>query len=126
MRWVFWSDDRSRHDWYINFQRPFRRTTHGIDTLDLELDIWVPGDGSPYRWKDVDHFEERAKAGGFAEGEADRVREEARELAAVLERGEAWWDLAWARWRPNDTWTITDPVPYKLAESVRPVTTVPS
>ncbi|MFG3013369.1 DUF402 domain-containing protein [Streptomyces cinerochromogenes] len=118
--WVFWSDDRSRHDWYVNFQRPFRRTTHGIDTLDLELDIRVPGDGGPYRWKDVDHFESRAQAGGFAAGEADRVREAARELTRALDRGETWWDPAWSQWRPEASWTVPERVPLTVAESARP------
>ncbi|GHC68217.1 hypothetical protein GCM10010507_53300 [Streptomyces cinnamoneus] len=104
-----------------NFQRPFRRTTHGIGTLDLELDMWVPGDGSPYRWKDVEHFEARAASGGFAEGEAERVREESRSLAAALERGEAWWDTGWAHWQPDDGWGLPDAVPYPLAASVCPI-----
>ncbi|KUJ69001.1 hypothetical protein ACZ90_14195 [Streptomyces albus subsp. albus] len=120
--WVFWSEDRSRHDWYVNFQQPFRRTTHGIDTLDLELDIWVPGDGGPYRWKDVEHFEERAAAGGFADGEAERVRAEAQALAARLDRGEAWWDAAWARWSPAESWGVPPAVSDALARSVRPLT----
>ncbi|MET8101570.1 DUF402 domain-containing protein [Streptomyces sp. NPDC005236] len=45
--------------WYVNFQEPMRRPLDGFDTLDQELDLRIPGDGSPYRWKGVDEFEER-------------------------------------------------------------------
>lgn len=43
--WVFWSGPNREFDcWYINLQQPFRRTTTGYDTLDMELDIVVPVD----------------------------------------------------------------------------------
>ncbi|MFE2063286.1 DUF402 domain-containing protein, partial [Streptomyces sp. NPDC059467] len=60
-------------DWYVNFQEPMRRTERGFDTLDQELDLLLPADGSPYRWKDEDHFAERHRSGGFTDEEAGGV-----------------------------------------------------
>src|SRR5947209_19745713 len=56
--WVFWTgDQRDFAGWYVNFQEPFRRTEHGYDTQDLELDIWVPP-GGPWEWKDIELLEQ--------------------------------------------------------------------
>ncbi|WP_433716276.1 DUF402 domain-containing protein [Nocardia sp. CA-084685] len=41
--------------WYVNFQLPFTRTTDGVDTSDLHLDLIVEPDLS-YRWKDEDEY----------------------------------------------------------------------
>ncbi|WNI19786.1 DUF402 domain-containing protein [Actinacidiphila sp. ITFR-21] len=40
--------------WYINFQRPMRRTTNGFDTFDLLVDLVVAPDLSSWQWKDED------------------------------------------------------------------------
>ena len=41
--WHFWDGPERRFaGWYLNLQRPFRRTPIGYDTQDLELDVWIP------------------------------------------------------------------------------------
>ncbi|MEU3370492.1 DUF402 domain-containing protein [Streptomyces sp. NPDC006660] len=85
-------------DWYVNFQQPLRRTARGFDTLDQELDLVITADGSSYVWKDVDHFEERVRSGGFGPGEAEAVREAAAEVVRLIEHGEPWWER-WRDWR---------------------------
>ncbi|MEV5505348.1 DUF402 domain-containing protein [Streptomyces orinoci] len=96
--------------WYVNFQLPLRRTERGFDTLDQELDLWIPGDGSPHRWKDVAEFEERVRSGGFTAAEEKAVRAAAAEVAGLLERGECWWE-AWRDWRAPQEWEVPAAVP---------------
>ncbi|KOU42091.1 hypothetical protein ADK55_26485 [Streptomyces sp. WM4235] len=91
--------------WYVNFQEPMRRTPDGFDTLDQELDLWIPGDGSPYRWKDVDEFEERVRSGGFTTHEEASVRAAAAEVVALVERGAGWWE-EWRDWRAPTSWEV--------------------
>jgi|tagenome__1003787_1003787.scaffolds.fasta_scaffold20812919_2 hypothetical protein len=96
--------------WYVNFQEPMRRTERGFDTLDHELDLVLPGDGSPYRWKDEDHFEERRRCGGFTEEEASAVRSAAAAVVELVERGTGWWE-AWRGWRAPREWEVPETVP---------------
>lgn len=42
--------------WYVNFERPHRRTAIGIDTFDLFLDLVITPDLSTYSWKDEDEY----------------------------------------------------------------------
>ncbi|MFJ6701081.1 DUF402 domain-containing protein [Streptomyces sp. NPDC091272] len=96
--WARWEGARLS-DWYVNFQRPMRRTERGFDTLDQELDLVIAADGSGYAWKDVDHFEERVRTGGFEPGEAEAVRAAAAEVVNLVEHGECWWEQ-WRDWQP--------------------------
>ncbi|MFI2778366.1 DUF402 domain-containing protein [Streptomyces sp. ALB3] len=96
-------------EWYVNFQAPLVRTERGFDTLDHELDLIIPGDGSPHRWKDVEHFEERVRTGGFTPGEEATVRAAAREVEALVVKGECWWE-EWRDWRAPAGWTVPGPV----------------
>ncbi|MFE4053343.1 DUF402 domain-containing protein [Streptomyces sp. YIM B13518] len=95
--------------WYVNFQHPMRRTAHGFDTLDLELDLWIPGDGSPYRWKDVAEFHELERSGGLSVSEAAQVRQAAAEVTDLLAQGTPWWEK-WRDWRPPRDWTVPGPI----------------
>jgi hypothetical protein len=97
-------------DWYVNFQEPMRRTDRGLDTLDQELDLLLPADGSPYRWKDEDHFEERRRSGGFTEEEAAAVRSAAASVVDLVDRGAGWWE-PWRDWRAPEGWAVPDAVP---------------
>ena len=87
-----------------------RRTERGFDTLDPELDLVLPADGSGYVSKDVDHFEERVRAGGFDLGEAEAVRASAAEAVDLIERGDCWWEQ-WRDWQPPTRATVPGPVP---------------
>ncbi|MFJ8076283.1 DUF402 domain-containing protein [Streptomyces sp. NPDC096176] len=107
--WARWQGAELK-DWYINFQRPMRRTERGFDTLDQELDLVIPADGSGYAWKDVDHFEERVRAGGFEPGEAEAVRASAAEVVDLIERGDCWWEQ-WHDWQPPTDATVPGRVP---------------
>lgn len=104
---AFWrGPERAFAGWYVNFQTPFRRTAIGLDTLDHELDIWIPADGGAWVWKDCDRLERSVHDGRFTEAEADAVRAEGARVAAELDAGRRWWDERWARWEPDRAWPV--------------------
>ena len=99
--WHFWEEpDRRFAGWYVNFQQPFERTAIGYDTLDLELDIWIPADGD-WQWKDAEVLDERVREGRFTQAEVDGVRRDGERLAADLGAGRRWWDERWRALRPG-------------------------
>jgi RimJ/RimL family protein N-acetyltransferase len=85
-------DEHGRHvSWYVNFERPLRRTPFGFDTLDHKLDLVVEQDGE-VRWKDVDELEGAARAGVV---DAEEVRAAARRVLA-----EPSWPTGWEEHAP--------------------------
>ena len=83
--------------WYVNFERPLRRTRVGWDTFDEKLDLLVFPSGS-YEWKDEDELEEAAALGlldaGAVRAEASRFLEE-------------WpFPTGWEEWQPDPAWPV--------------------
>ena len=91
--WHFWDGPERRFSgWYVNLEEPFRRTSTGYDTADLELDIWIPARGT-WRFKDEELLEERVRDGRYTVSQRDairalgcRARREARPRRAVVGR----------------------------------------
>ena len=105
--WLFWfGDTRDFRGWYVNFQEPFRRTTRGYDTQDLELDIWAPVDGA-WEWKDREVLDQRVREGRLTRGQVAAVLEDGERVGALLDAGDRWWDDAWASWAPDEGWDTT-------------------
>ena len=76
----FWNGpDRRFAGWYLNLEEPFRRTATGYDTQDLELDVWVPVDGS-WQLKDSDLLDQRVRESRFTEEQAVAIRRVGDEL----------------------------------------------
>ena len=95
--YVFWNEDWELTHWYVNFERPLRRSLVGFDTFDEKLDLIVRPDGS-YEWKDEDELEQAAAVGLL---DADEVRAEA---ARVLDD---WpFPTGWEDWRPDPAWPV--------------------
>ncbi|MER7701421.1 DUF402 domain-containing protein [Kitasatospora sp. NPDC097605] len=69
--------------WYVNFERPYRRTAIGIDTFDLFVDLVVDPDLSAHRWKDEDEYDQ-ARRLGLVDDTLHRLVERARERALAL------------------------------------------
>ena len=102
--WHFWTGpERTFAGWYINLQEPFRRTSVGYDTQDLELDILVTPQGS-WTYKDWDLVEQRVHEGRFTAGQAEEIRTDAKRIAGDLSNGERWWDPSWSSWLPDRSW----------------------
>ncbi|MDX6428935.1 MAG: hypothetical protein QOE54_1301, partial [Streptosporangiaceae bacterium] len=53
---LFFDREHRLSRWYINFQRPYRRTQLGVDTFDLFLDLVVNPDLSSWVWKDEEEY----------------------------------------------------------------------
>ena len=103
--WVFWTGPGREHaGWYVNLQEPFRRSSLGFDTQDLELDIVVELDGS-WRWKDDEQLEGWVARGRWTPAEVAAIRAEGARVAADLEAGRRWWSDEWAAWEPDPAWT---------------------
>ena len=102
--WHFWDGpDRRFAGWYLNLQEPFRRTSVGYDTQDLELDVWIPV-GEPWRLKDEEKLEQRVRDGRYTEEQAAATRALGPRSARCSDRGERWWSDRWASFEPEPTW----------------------
>ncbi len=93
---------------YLNLQEPFRRYDGGFDTLDHELDFWLPAEGD---WvvKDAELFEERVREGRYSTARAEAVRDTGRAIAELLTNRFYWWDSSGQGWSPPDDWLGIDP-----------------
>ena len=98
--WISWLDDGEQWGWYVNLQRPFRRTRLGFETMDLMLDVTIELDRT-WRWKDEDELALFVERGVFDEALAERLREEGLEVARRAERNEGLFAEDWADWRPH-------------------------
>jgi hypothetical protein len=100
--WVSWLPSGEHWGWYVNLQRPFRRTELGFETMDLVLDLIVDPDGS-WRWKDEDELATWVARGVFEPELAERIRAEGE---SVLAR--AAWPTGWEKWRPDPAWELPE------------------
>jgi predicted RNA-binding protein associated with RNAse of E/G family len=97
--WVSWLDDGTQWGWYVNLQRPYRRTVIGFETMDLALDVLVENDRT-WRWKDEDELETFVTAGVLDGSLADHLRVEGLRVARKAERNEPPFDESWSLRRP--------------------------
>jgi hypothetical protein len=95
--YVFWRGDEELSHWYVNFERPLRRSRVGFDTFDEKLDLIVRPDGS-YEWKDEDELEQAAAVGLL---DAHAVRAEAAKVIAEWP-----FPTGWEGWRPDPAWPL--------------------
>ena len=75
--WVSFLESGEQLGWYVNFQQPYARMRHGIDAMDLSLDITIDPDKRAWQWKDEDEFALLVERGLIDGVTAERVREEA-------------------------------------------------
>lgn len=105
--WVGWEENWSPYGWYVNFQRPYQRTSYGIQTMDLMLDIVVDQDRT-WRWKDEDEFEALVTPGFISEAEARCVRADARDMVLDIEANRPPFNQPWHDWRPDPLWPVPE------------------
>ena len=101
--WVSWLDDGAQWGWYVNLQRPFRRTDRGFETMDLALDVVIATDLT-WAWKDEDELATFVSEGVFDDALAERLRAEGLRVAGRAERNESPFDEPWPSWRPDPGW----------------------
>ena len=93
-------------NWYINFQKPLRRTRIGYDTFDLLLNLVVAPDLSSWSWKDEDEYTQARKLGVVTESD-HRAVDEARAQAITLietQAGPFAESSGWQTWPVDPTW----------------------
>ncbi len=94
--------DRVFLGWYVNFQRPVRRTADGLSTMDLMLDLVAEPDGDS-RWKDEHEYDEALRRGLISPEEGLGI---ARDRQVVLDRlaaRDGAFSGQWTTWCPPDT-----------------------
>jgi Protein of unknown function (DUF402) len=105
--WVSWLPGGEHWGWYVNLQRPFRRTELGFETMDLALDVLVDPDRS-WRWKDEDELETFVEHGVFDRSLAERIRTEALEVVERARNDEPPFSDPWPEWRPDPSWDLPE------------------
>jgi hypothetical protein len=101
--WVSWLPSGEHLGWYVNFQRPYRRTATGIEAMDLMVDIVVDPDRS-WRWKDRAEFEQCAARGLFDAEVVGSVQAEAAAVIAAISAARPPFSSAWPAWVPPEPW----------------------
>jgi predicted RNA-binding protein associated with RNAse of E/G family len=96
--------------WYVNFERPLRRTTEGFDTMDEILDLVVTRDFTTWTRKDSDELELAVSMGFFRPDDAARLDESCRAVESSLARGDIPWPHEWATWRASIESLSGDPL----------------
>lgn len=104
---VSWTGAGECMGWYVNFQRPFRRTERGIQTMDLMLDLIVDQDRR-WRWKDEDEFEALVGSGIITDVEAGCVRDAAQAVLRDLDEHEPPFCHPWHDWHPEPSWATPE------------------
>lgn len=110
-------------NWYVNFEHPTRRTTHGFDTFDLTVDLVVDPDLTRWEWKDEDEYAHVRRLGIVTDTEHQAVEAARAEVLAMLTERTGLFVEAerWAAWRWEPAWpTPRLPQPRKAAERVAP------
>ena len=101
--WVSWLPNGEHWGWYVNLQRPFRRSRLGFETMDLALDLIIDADGS-WRWKDEDELETFVERGVFEPDLPARLRAEALGVVELAEHRGGPFGEPWPEWRPEAEW----------------------
>jgi hypothetical protein len=99
----FFDDDDSRWTWYVDFERPYRRTSVGYDTLDLMLDLVIAPDGTSH-WKDEDEYDQGRRLGIITDDDHKNVSQAKEQVLSLLERREGPFDESWTTWRRDPGW----------------------
>jgi len=90
--------------WYINFELPGRRTSIGIDTFDLLLDLVADIESLRYRWKDEDEYAQGRRLGLIDDALHARVDAARQEAVALLESRQGPFASHWSDFRPDPAW----------------------
>ncbi|MGW5360868.1 DUF402 domain-containing protein [Actinopolymorpha pittospori] len=100
---LFFRDDDFAK-WYVNFERPYRRTEIGIDTFDLLLDLVIDPDLS-FRWKDEDEYRQGRRLGIITDAEHRRVEQAREQVIALFNQRTGPFAEHWQSWRRSAEWS---------------------
>lgn len=111
------ADGHRMRCWYVNFERPSRRTEIGYDTFDLLVDLVAEPDLSAWRWKDEDEYAQARRLGVVDDADHRAVEEARGRVVAMIEGREGPFsgDGGWPEWHAQ---AAAWPVP-RLPDGVR-------
>jgi predicted RNA-binding protein associated with RNAse of E/G family len=100
------ADNHRLDRWYVNFQRPWRRTAIGFDTFDLLVDLVVAPDRSGWVWKDEDEYAQARRLGVVSEADHAAVEAARGQVVAMIEHGDGPFasEAGWDRWHSDPSW----------------------
>jgi len=99
---LFQHEDGTLRGWYVNLERPQRRTQRGFDYEDDLLDVWVAVGAEP-ELLDEDELEEAISRGFISHERAADVRANAERVLA-----DPPWPTGWEEWQPEPGWQVPD------------------
>jgi len=100
---LFQAENGRLRGWYVNLERPQRRTSRGFDYEDELLDVWMPVDGDDPELLDEDELEEAVARGYVSTERAAVIRANAERVLA-----EPPWPTGWEDWQPEPGWQVPD------------------
>jgi hypothetical protein len=99
---LFQHEDGRLRGWYVNFERPQRRTPRGFDYEDDLLDVWVAVGAEP-ELLDEDELDEAVARGFVSNERAAEIRVNAERVLA-----DPPWPTGWEDWEPEPGWQVPD------------------
>lgn len=91
--------------WKVDFGRPYRRVTDGIESRDLFVDLLVQRDGTA-EWKDEGEYETARRLGLVSPEEHERIAEARQQVEDMLANRSGPFDEQWTRWRVDPAWSL--------------------
>ncbi|EAR08827.1 hypothetical protein MED297_04137 [Reinekea sp. MED297] len=113
---LFWDASTDQFlGYYINFELPYKMSTVGYDSLDLDLDLMVYPNGK-YQWKDVDEYRAAVECGGITPEWAAHLDAAKQAVLTKIEQKQALvsFDVAEQYQRMHST-PVTFPVQWQTA-----------
>ena len=98
---LFTNHDGSFRGWYVNLERPQRRSRFGFDYEDELLDVWIQLGTEP-ELLDEDELEEAVRRGFLSHKRAAEVKTTAERVLP-----EPPWPTGWEEWRPEPGSQVT-------------------
>jgi len=102
----FFSAEGRSGGWYVDFVLPCHRTSFGIDTFDLLLDLVVEVDLSGYRWKDEDEYAQARRLGLIDDALHRRVDDARQLVTSLIHSRQGPFAEDWSSWRRDPSWPI--------------------
>ena len=90
--------------WYVNFELPSRRTSIGIDTFDLLLDLVADIETLRWWWKDEDEYAQARRLGLIDDVLHAQVEVARQEAVAMIEARQGPFAADWSAFRPDPAW----------------------
>ena len=103
--WLFYKDDGSLGCYYVNLETELERTSQGVQSRDLVLDLVVLPRGD-FHFKDEDELEAAEKIGYFSAEQAKYIRQIGQLAKADIEAWGYPFNAGFEHFFPSPTWPV--------------------